>query len=506
MNKMKKNLLQLLKSVWLAVVLLALPAFGNAQITVTGLVTAKVDGSAIPGVSISVKGTSIGIITDMDGKYSLSVPSDKSELIFSFIGYKTFEIVVGSQTVISPQLEESDINIDEVVVVGYGVVKKSDLTGAVSTVSSEQLRQTSTMNVAQTIQGRVPGVTVTASSGEPGASMKVRIRGIGTLNNSDPLYVVDGIPMTNLSHIAPADIESMEILKDASATAIYGSRGANGVIMITTRKGKTGKATFSYNAFAGIQKPWNLLEVCDAQQYAELVKESFENSAATMDAQTQATIDYILAHPEFKGTDWQQEVLAATPLVVNHNLNINGGTEKSQYNISGTYSRTDGIIKNSDLDKFIIAANNNYKFNNKVQTSIGVNFVHSNRLKYNNDMYSGALPVALRNSPIIPVWDDNTGTFGYDWLSHNMNSGQAVEYQKLRRGYENRIVANGSLTYSPVESIMFKSQFGADLGNYKNKDYSPEYFVSNEFRNEYSSLYEDRSGGASWTWSNFVQW
>ncbi len=503
---MKKRILRLLQAAWLIALLSAMPAVVEAQKVITGNVTSTEDQSSIPGATIREKGTANGTITDLSGNYSITVTSAAPVLIISFVGMETVEVEVGTQTAINVALKTENVGLKEVVVVGYGTVRKSDLTGAVASVNKEQLKQTATMNVAQALQGLVAGVTVTASSGEPGAGMKVRVRGIGTLNNSDPLYVVDGFPTTNLSHISPSDIESMEVLKDASATAIYGSRGANGVIMITTKKGKAGEPTFSFSTYVGIQKPWNLLKVCDAQQYATLVQESYANSNATMDAQTKEMTDYILAHPEYKGTDWQSEVLEASPMIQNYSLSVNGGTEKSRYNIGGTYSSTQGIIKNNNLNKLILTLNHDYKFSRMVETSVGVNYVYSNRYKYSNDMYSGVLPVAVRNSPLIPVWDSNANSWGYDFFSHEMNSAQVADFQQYRRGYENRVVGNAGITFNFTPELSFKSQVGADVGLNKNKDYSPKYFVSNEFQNQHSSLYEDRGSGFSWNWTNYVQY
>ena len=488
--------------------LAVVPLVTFAQNTATGVVVDDKD-TPIPGVTVQVKGTTVGTITDLDGKYSIKV-AENGILVFSFVGCETKEVVAGSgQTVFNVKLGAKDQAINEVVVVGYGTVKKSDLTGAVASVKSEQLKQTSTMNVAEALAGRAAGVSVTASSGDPGSSMKVRIRGVGSLSNSDPLYVVDGFPTGNLSNISPSDIESMEILKDASSSAIYGSRGANGVVLITTKRGKAekvGQTHVTVSSFLGSQTPWKKLQVCDAQQYATLVKESYTNSNATMDAFTQKSIDYVLAHPEFKGTDWQSEIFKASSIVQNYNINMNGGTERSTYNLSATYSSDQGLIKNSALNKYIISFNNDYQFSDKIKGSVSISYVNSEKQLYNNDMYSGSLPVAVRNSPLTSVLNSNTGTWGYDEWAHEQNSAMTTDFNQFNKWYENRVVGNLGLSVGLTKELSFKSQFGLEVNNSKGHKFSPVYFISNEYFNSNSNLSEDRNGYTDWTWSNYMQY
>lgn len=212
-----------------------------AQRTITGTVTGKDDGQGIPGVSVSIKGTTQGTTTDINGKYSLSVPGETSVLVYSFVGMKKVEFPVPASGVLNVVMESEAIDVEGVVVVGYGVMRKSDVTGSVGKVNVEELKKVTTIDAAQALQGRVSGVNVISNSGNPGSGVKIRVRGVGTINNSDPLFVVDGFPMSDMSHIAPGDIESLEVLKDASATAIYGSRGANGVILVKTRTGSKSK-------------------------------------------------------------------------------------------------------------------------------------------------------------------------------------------------------------------------------------------------------------------------
>ena len=250
-------------------VLLGQISFAQA-LRVTGQVTSAEDGFSLPGVTVSVKGTTNeGTITDMDGNYSINVSKGKT-LVFTYVGCKKHEATVQKAGAMNIVLQPDAQMLDEVVAIGYGTMKKSDLTGSVASVKADQLQKTPAAGLDQALQGRAAGVTVNANSGQPGAAAEVRIRGIGTVNNSAPIYVVDGVIVDNITYLSPSDIESTEILKDASATAIYGSRGANGVILVTTKKGgKDGKAVVSLNVYAGIQNRWNKLDLMGSQEFAE---------------------------------------------------------------------------------------------------------------------------------------------------------------------------------------------------------------------------------------------
>ncbi len=226
----------------------------SAQVKVTGSIKDNA-GVALPGVSVVIKGTTVGTLSDVNGNFTIQVKDiNKDVLQFSMIGYQGQDIAIGGKSVFNIVMEEEVKKLDEVVVIGYGAVKKSDVTGAVASVKPAELTQTSTINVQQAMQGRVAGVQITQQSGEPGAGMVVRVRGVGTINSADPLYVVDGFPTNNISFLNPSDIESMEILKDASATAIYGNRGANGVVLITSKKGKSQKTTVTFDMFTSIDQ------------------------------------------------------------------------------------------------------------------------------------------------------------------------------------------------------------------------------------------------------------
>ena len=250
---------------FLAAMALAISAF--AQGTVTGTVTDAQDGYPLPGVAVILKGAGTGVETDLDGNFSIKA-SNGQTLVFSCIGYAEKEVVVSGST-LNVALETDSYMLDEVVAIGYGVMKKSDLTGSVASVKGEQLKKTPASGIDQALQGVAAGVTVNANSGQPGAAAEVRVRGIGTVNNAAPIFVVDGVIVDDISFLSPSDIASTEILKDASATAIYGSRGANGVILVTTTKGNTdGQISISFDANIGFQNPWRKLDLLTTDEYA----------------------------------------------------------------------------------------------------------------------------------------------------------------------------------------------------------------------------------------------
>jgi TonB-dependent SusC/RagA subfamily outer membrane receptor len=337
---------------------------GIQPITVTGKVTSAEDGEALPGVNVIVKGTSTGAVTDMEGKYRITAPNDNDILVFSFIGFTKQEIAINGRTSINVALEVDVQSLSEVIVVGYGAVKKSDLTGSVSSVKMEDLKGIPLTSIDQGLGGRASGVMVTQTSGMPGAVASIRIRGSSSLQGgNEPLYVIDGFPvysgdgfgntggnarMSGLSTVNPSDIESIEILKDASATAIYGARAANGVVLITTKTGKKGRDNISFESYYGVQKVVNTIELMDAQQYAALVNEAYTNDGmpAIYSQDDLAAISKL-----GKGTDWQDELFRVAPQQ-NYQLSFSGGDDKTVYALSGNFFKQDGIVLNSAFKRY----------------------------------------------------------------------------------------------------------------------------------------------------------
>jgi TonB-linked SusC/RagA family outer membrane protein len=334
------------------------------QNRITGTVTDAGSGGTLPGVNVVVKGTNIGAQTDINGRYSLMVPDANAELVFSFIGYNILDEPASGRTTINVALTPTTQSLDEVIVVGYGTKKKRDITGSISSISAKSLVQSAPESIAQGLQGKVAGVYVKSNSGQPGGGVSVRIRGIGGLNNSEPLFIVDGIQMVggttdtynSLAMINPNDIESMEVLKDASAAAIYGARAANGVVIITTKRGATGKPQVSYSATFGIQ---NLINpnnfgVLNAKEYAEVVNETVmaDGLGAIFGGTNtvQYPVQYFPAPSTLgAGTDWIDEITHKNAPTQEHQLSVSGGNENHKYYLSLNYLNESGIIINTSF-------------------------------------------------------------------------------------------------------------------------------------------------------------
>ncbi len=326
-------------------------------------------GAPLPGVNVLVKGTQQGATTNVDGRFTMTVPGGDATLTFSYIGYLTQEVSVGNKSSIDVSLKADDRSLSEVVVVGYGTQRKIETTGSIASIKSADLVQTPVANVAQGLQARVAGVQVSQNTGAPGGNISVRIRGTNSINgNSEPLYVVDGIQISNggginevspLSTINPNDIESVEILKDASASAIYGSRAANGVVLITTKRGRTGGTRVTLDSYYGVQNVTKTLPVLNAAEFAQLENEVFKNSYYPNPASLG------------EGVNWQNLILRQAP-IQNHQLSINGGNEKTQLALSANYFNQDGIIINSAFKRYSFRLNVDHRISDRVKIGTSI--------------------------------------------------------------------------------------------------------------------------------------
>ena len=463
-------------------------------------------GEPIIGANVVEQGTSNGCITDIEGKFALNVKPG-STIEVTFIGYIPQRIKIANQSILNLTLKQDEQTLDEVVVVGYGTMKKSDLTGAVSSLKSDQLTQLSAVDVTQSIQGRAPGVSVINNSGEPGAGTKIRIRGTGSVNNSDPLYVVDGFPMSDISSIAPHDIESMEILKDASAVAIYGSRGANGVILVKTKGGSyNNKTQVSVNVFGGITNATKKLDMLNASEFAILKLESFKNANIVPSEAMSSILNYAIDNNS-RGTNWQDEIMR-TGNTQNYNVNVSGGSDKSKYDIGGTYSYEKGIIKNTSLDKFMFHINNEYKLFKNV--SVGINASYTTYTKSGNDgdFYSGSITSALKADPVSAAWDSYTNQFGEIYFSYGRNPAQSVYENKFRENSENRFIANAYLQIDNIgiKGLSFRAQFGKQFAFSKSKNYYPKYYITADQQRDKSSLTESRTDNYYWNTNEYFSY
>ena len=473
-----------------------------SQTTVKGKVVDKSNKESLPGASIQANGSSVGTITNERGEFELVVPTATQSLTVSFIGYKQVQVAVKASLTV--ELEPDNMLIDEVVVVGYGVMRKSDLTGSVSKVKVEDIQKLTSIDAAKAIQGRVAGVNVMSNSGSPGAGVKIRIRGIGTINNSDPLFVVDGFPMGDISHIAPTDIESMEVLKDASATAIYGSRGANGVILVKTRSGSKG-SRFEVRAgvVTGISNVAKRLEMADAVEFANARKQI---------GLTDDIINYVLeqqaAGNYLKGTNWQDEIYRQGTST-RYDINLQGTTEAYSYDHGVNLSTEKGIVKGTQLDKLMFHSNNNINLTSKIKMGLNFNYVRYEQPGNRGDFYSGTIPGALRSDPISAAWDSYRNFYGEIYYSPaSTNPALSIYLAQKQRNIGNRAMGNFYLQIDDLftKGLSFRSQFGTILDFNDNKSYSPKYNVTATQKNDDATLYQQRSYGLNWVSTNYFSY
>ncbi|KAA6345080.1 TonB-dependent receptor SusC [termite gut metagenome] len=468
--------------------------------TITGQV---VDGTGEPiiGANVLEKGTSNGRITDLDGKFTLTVGGN-AILTVSCVGYSAQNVPTAGKTQFTITMIEDVRSLDEVVVVGYGTVKKSDLTGAVAKVSTDDLLQLSTTDIGQALAGRVAGVDIISNSGEPGAGVKIRIRGYGTINTSDPLYVVDGFPVSNIDHISPQDIESLEILKDASATAIYGSRGANGVVLIQTKRGKPSKKpSLSVNIYGSMSDIYRTIDLLNAWEFATIKRESWINGGATVTPVADAMFQYLIDN-KLKGTNWVDEV-TRIGYTQNYNLNLNGGGDQVSYDIGVTYSNQEGIVKYNNMNFFSARANNTYKVTKDIQLGMNLTYTRRERIGTTGGNYYGGLwPTILGADPTVPAWDSYTNNWGEILYSD-------TNYQPARAAYESgnygsgishMFMGNISLQINNIglKGLSFRAQYGTRAGFDDSISYSPIYYISANQLRQRSSLNVSRPRNSSW--------
>jgi TonB-linked SusC/RagA family outer membrane protein len=457
-------------------------------VQITGTVTSSEDGLAIPGVTVTVKGTTLGMITGADGKYVISVPTTAQTLMYSFIGFRTQEVVIGGKTKIDIVLEQDVFKVDEVVVVGYGVQKKREVTGSISTVKGDALASLASPSFDGQLAGRSAGVQVTTQTGILGEVPRLRIRGIGSISSGTyPLIVVDGVPIftggqggsasTNaLGDINPADIESMEILKDGSGTAIYGSRAANGVILITTKRGSGGKFHVNYNNYFGVAQPVKLFDLLTANDFVIISNEKRSNRAQANWASNDGA-----AYPgRVFDTDWQKAVLRTNAKQQDHNLSFSGSTDKSTYYFSLGYTKQEGVTIPNEMSRFSLRGNADQKVKKwlTIGTSVAVTKTDYYGLNTGTNALSGNIFSAIRQLPNTPIYDvaDPSGT-GYNFedganLVGKWNNATTIGdnlpniVYTLKNNVQSskifRTIGNVYAQFNILPSLNFKTQIGVD--------------------------------------------
>jgi len=475
-------------------------------VPITGVILDQ-KGEAIIGANVVVKGTDTGTVTDADGKFSLQVPNENATLQISYLGYKAQEIRVGNKRKIDVTLAEDNQLLNEVVVVGYGTMKKKDLTGAITSVNSEAIAKSVPTSIDQVLQGRAAGVQVQQSSGMPGAASSVRIRGVSSITSSnEPIYVIDGVIMSQgsdmnsnvLSSINPADIVSIDILKDASATAIYGSRASNGVVIVTTRRGEAGHSIISFNSYVGWQQIPKKLDVTNLQQYAE--------HRNTMTA-SGINVPYInsFARPDLlgEGTNWQNE-LFKTAMMYNYNLSISGGTDKTTYNIAAAYLNQDGIAAGSGFKRWNLTGNVDTQV--KPWAKVGFNMAFSNTFQNLTVSDQSLISSALRITPDVPVRNVD-GTFASS--DDNSIPANPVALASLKQNNTETFGVRGNsyLELAPkgvLTGLTYRFEVAFDFNLNQNKQFMPTYYLSETRHQDYNQANSSKQFNKYWTYRNIL--
>ncbi|MFT4203606.1 MAG: TonB-dependent receptor [Chitinophagaceae bacterium] len=472
------------------------------DITIHGQVKNET-GEPLAGAAVKVKSTGKGTITDSLGNFTITVASGDDALLVSMIGYKTTEIAIDNRTNISLVLAQEVRSLDSIIVVGYGTVNKKDLTGAIGTVKAQDITKTATPDPLQAIQGRVSGVQVVSNSGSPGSGVTVKIRGVGSIGGNNPIYVVDGFQTADISYIAPSDIESMDVLKDASATAIYGARGANGVIVITTKKGKTGDIKVDFDAYYGRQQAWRKIPMTNSQQYATLVEEAYANDGSDVPSNFKAKLDSA-KNGLIGTTDWQDVVMQNAPMQ-NYTLAVSGGSKINRFRLSGTFFNQDGIVRNSMMKKYFFNLNDELSPTQWIKAGFNVGFTHYHKTNYNGEYYGGVLTNVLQAEPVIPVYSAD-GNWSRPSLSYAGNPQRLVDFIKNSNTYGSLLVGNAWAEITFFKGFSLKSQFNATYNNGHTTTYTPEFYIDNVEQNAVSSLYDYRSESHGWLWTNYFNY
>ncbi|MBV7529086.1 TonB-dependent receptor [Chitinophaga sp. sic0106] len=498
-------------------------AAADSSITVTGKVTDE-KGDPIPGATIRVQGTNTGTAADVNGHFSLKVPSPKSQLAFSFIGYNQ-QVLQASANPMNIKLALSSTSLTETVVVGYGVQKKSVVTGSISSIKSSEFENQPVTRVEQVLQGRTSGVTVVSSSGQPGSASSVRIRGNTSFNNNDPLWVVDGVVVDNggVSYLNQSDIESMEVLKDAASAAIYGTRAANGVILITTKKGKEGKLRVNYNGYVGTSAPARKLNLLNATEYATLINEGLAADGKAPKYANPASLG--------AGTDWQDLIFNNNAFRQNHEISLSGGNDRSTFYTSFGFMKQEGIVA-SDISKYQRATfriNSSHKIAKWLTFGENLSYAYEKNsgLGNTNSEFGGPLSSAINLDPITPaiVYDKtvaanapytNTGVVR-DAFGNPYGISDAVKqeitnplaYIQTRLGnysYSHNLVGNAYLEAEPIAGLKLRSTFGGKMAFYGSDNFVPVYYLNSSTTNARTSFTRDQNNNRSWNLENTISY
>lgn len=456
--------------------------------TISGRVTDS-SGAPLPGVTVVVKGTTNGTITSAEGAFSLSGIPENATLVFSFMGMKTQEVAVGSQTNINVTMEEEAIGIEELVVIGYGVQKKKLVTGATIQVKGEDLQKLSTTNPISAIQSMSPGISITQRNGLPDSGYKIYIRGLGTIGNASPLVIIDGFVGGDLNSLNPSDIESIDVLKDAASSAIYGARAANGVILVTTKQGKVGKATITYDGYYGVQNVQKMEHTVDALTYASMLNEALAyDGLPPYDYASQVPNWNDIQNGTFKGTEWLEEFRVKDAPIQNHSFNVTGGTEQSIYSIGFSYTSQEAIFGrpvNPKYDRYTGRVNTEhvlFKTNGLDIITFGENILWNYKKKTGQydrtgNQWGNDLANMFQAPPFLPVKDSN-GDYSKEtpWYNFYANPIGFYYYDQSQKINENTsLLANAYLTIQPIRDLFLRSAYTYSNGNNSSRSYLPAF-------------------------------
>ncbi|RAJ94303.1 TonB-linked SusC/RagA family outer membrane protein [Larkinella arboricola] len=544
---MKHPYLKPISSVAALVLLCLLTTVAWAQERkISGSVIDGTDKTPLPGVNVLIKGTSTGVSTDASGRFTLNVPANNNVLAISAIGYEPQEVNIGNRSEITVTLQADIKTLSEVVVTGYGSQRKKDITGAVTVVKGTDLTAVPAASLTQQLQGRAAGVTV-GNDNSPGGGTMVRIRGFGTINNNSPLYIVDGVPTTgSLNNINPNDIESLQVLKDASAASIYGARAANGVVIITTKKGKVGEPKITFDMYAGIQRNGKLMDLTNSQELGQLLWEQAKNVGQTpshaqygngaepripdyiypsgaMEGDPRLARDangnylnysYDLTDPALgstkfmitkankEGTNWQDVIFNPAP-IQNYQIGASGGMGNGAYAISFNHFNQQGILEHTNYKRYSIRANTEFKVKNRLKIGENLTVSYDERVGFTNNDESNPIAFAVRSHPLIPVYDV-AGNFAG---AKGLNLGNArTPLQELYRAKDNKtkgvhLFGNAFGELDLFKGLTFRTSFGVEYNLYNFDQFTPRDPESPEARNANSFRSENRYDN-SWTWYN----
>lgn len=521
---MKQRFLHVLMLLGLLLPVLELSA---QNLQVSGQVVAAADNSPIPGVTVSVKGGTTSTSTDADGQYSLTIAASEVVLEFRQLGMLTEEVAVSSSGVYNVSLSEDLTELEQVVVVGYGTQKKSVVTGAISSVKAADLESMPVTRIEQSLQGRTSGLTIASNSGQPGSAATIRVRGITTFGNNNPLWVVDGVVIDagGISYLNQSDIESIEVLKDASSQAIYGARAAAGVILVTTKKGKAGAMRINYNAYYGTSEPARKLSLLNGTEYATLRNESALAAGNALP----------FANPqEFgEGTDWQEQIFNRSAQRHNHELSLSGGNEKSTFYGSFGFLSQDGIIATdiSNFKRTNIRLNSEHKISDwlKVGQNLGYSHERSQGIGNTNSEFGGPLSAAINLDPLTPVVETNPDIinspnrpyasnavvrdpFGNpygisQYVTQEMTNPLAYTQTRLGNyGWSDNFVGNVYAELTPIEGLTFRSTLGSKLSYWGGESFTPVFYLNATNQNAQNNFTRGRDKGFDWNLENTVSY